>query len=162
MARSPSGTWRIRPVRCRWIWAAADADFAVGCTYKYLNGGPGSPAFIWVSPRHQDRFWQPLSGWWGHDRPFDMAVDYQPAHGIRRFLCGTQPILSMSLVECGLDVALKADMTAVRAKSLALTDLFIRLVEERCAAHPLTLVTPREHAAPGQSRQFPSPRWLSP
>jgi kynureninase len=135
----------------------ADADFAVGCTYKYLNGGPGSPAFIWASPRHQDRFWQPLSGWWGHDRPFDMAVDYQPARGIRRYLCGTQPILSMSLVECGLDVALKADMAAVRAKSLALTDLLIRLVEERCSAHPLTLITPREHAARGSHASFRHP-----
>ena len=129
--------------------SGADADFAVGCTYKYLNGGPGAPAFIWVSPRHHDRFWQPLSGWWGHDRPFAMSADYEPASGIRRFLCGTQPIVSLALVECGLDVALKADMADVRAKSLALTDLFIRLVEERCAAHPLALVTPRDHARRG-------------
>jgi kynureninase len=129
--------------------SSADADFAVGCTYKYLNGGPGAPAFIWVSPRHQDRFWQPLSGWWGHDTPFAMSADYQPAQGIRRFLCGTQPIVSLALVECGLDIALKADMQAVRAKSLALTDLFIQLIEERCGAHPLTLVTPRDHARRG-------------
>lgn len=135
----------------------ADADFAVGCTYKYLNGGPGSPAFIWVSPRHQGRFWQPLSGWWGHNRPFDMAVDYTPDRGIRRFLCGTQPMLSMSLVECGLDVALKADMAAVRAKSLVLTDLFIELVEARCASHPLTLITPRDHAVRGSHVSFLHP-----
>jgi kynureninase len=133
------------------------ADFAVGCTYKYLNGGPGSPAFIWVAPRHQDRFWQPLSGWWGHQRPFDMAGEYEPAHGIRRFLCGTQPILSMSLVECGLDVFLKADMAALRAKSLALTDLFIELVEERCGHHPLTLITPRDHARRGSHASFLHP-----
>jgi len=136
---------------------AAEADFAVGCTYKYLNGGPGSPAFIWVSRHHQDRFWQPLSGWWGHQRPFDMAVDYQPASGIRRFLCGTQPIVSMSLIECGLDVALEADMDAVRAKSLALTDLFIALVEERCKGHPLTLVTPRDHDQRGSHASFRHP-----
>lgn len=135
----------------------ADADFAVGCTYKYLNGGPGSPAFIWVSPRHQDRFWQPLSGWWGHDKPFAMAVDYRPAQGIRRFLCGTQPVLSLSVVECGLDIALEADMMAVRAKSLALSDLFIRLVEERCASHPLALITPRAHAARGSHVSFRHP-----
>ncbi|WP_024300915.1 kynureninase [Pseudogulbenkiania sp. MAI-1] len=135
----------------------AEADFAVGCTYKYLNGGPGSPAFIWVAARHQDRFWQPLSGWWGHQQPFAMATDYQPASGIRRFLCGTQPIVSMSLVECGLDVALQADMTAVRAKSLALTDLFIELVEQRCADHPLTLVTPREHPRRGSHVSFRHP-----
>ncbi|EEG06785.1 kynureninase [Pseudogulbenkiania ferrooxidans] len=136
----------------------AEADFAVGCTYKYLNGGPGSPAFIWVAARHQDRFWQPLSGWWGHQRPFAMATDYQPASGIRRFLCGTQPIVSMSLIECGLDVALQADMTAVRDKSLALTDLFIELVEQRCADHPLTLVTPREHARRGSHVSFSHPQ----
>ena len=82
-------------------------------------------------------------------RPFAMTADYQPARGIRRFLCGTQPVLSMALVECGLDVALQADMADVRAKSLALTDLFIHLVETRCAAHPLTLITPRDHAARG-------------
>lgn len=127
----------------------ADADFAVGCTYKYLNGGPGSPAFIWVAPRHIPDFWQPLSGWWGHQRPFDMTVAYEPAGGIRRYLCGTQPIVSLAMVECGLDVAREADMAEVRKKSLALGDLFIALVEERCAGHPLTLVTPRDHAQRG-------------
>ncbi|MCZ8409801.1 kynureninase [Achromobacter dolens] len=127
----------------------ADADYAVGCTYKYLNGGPGSPAFIWVAPRHIPDFWQPLSGWWGHQRPFDMTVAYEPAGGIRRYLCGTQPIVSLAMVECGLDVARDADMAEVRRKSLALGDLFIALVEERCASHPLTLVTPRDHAERG-------------
>ncbi|MBV7483090.1 kynureninase [Bordetella sp. BOR01] len=126
--------------------AGADADFAVGCTYKYLNAGPGAPAYIWVAPRHTADFWQPLSGWWGHQRPFDMAVAYEPAGGIRRYLCGTQPIVSLALVECGLDISLAADMNEVRKKSLALGDLFIDLVESRCAGHPLTLVTPREHA----------------
>ena len=137
---------------------AADADFAVGCTYKYLNGGPGAPAFIWVAPRHQDRFWQPLSGWWGHARPFEMGSDYQPAGGIRRFLCGTQPIVSLALLECGLDVALQADMDAVRRKSLALTDLFIALVEQRCGEHPLTLITPREHAQRGSHVSYRHPQ----
>ncbi|HYG44734.1 MAG TPA: kynureninase [Bordetella sp.] len=127
----------------------ADADFAVGCTYKYLNAGPGAPAYIWVAPRHTANFWQPLSGWWGHQRPFDMAVAYEPAGGIRRYLCGTQPIVSLALVECGLDISLAADMSQVRQKSLALGDLFIDLVESRCAGHPLTLVTPREHARRG-------------
>lgn len=127
----------------------ADADYAVGCTYKYLNGGPGSPAFIWVAPRHIPDFWQPLSGWWGHQRPFDMTVAYEPAGGIRRYLCGTQPIVSLAMVECGLDVTREADMAEVRKKSLALADLFIALIEERCAGHPLTLVTPRDHAERG-------------
>lgn len=127
----------------------ADADFAVGCTYKYLNGGPGSPAFIWVSPKHVDAAAQPLSGWWGHRAPFAMTPEYVPAAGIRKFLVGTQPIISMATMEIGIDIALRADSRMLRAKSLALTDLFIRLVDERLARHPLELVTPREQARRG-------------
>jgi kynureninase len=127
----------------------ADADFAIGCGYKYLNGGPGAPAFVWVHPRHLDRFEQPLAGWWGHAAPFEFTPEYRPASGIARYLCGTQPILSMAALECGLDTVLATQplggMAALRAKSLALTDLFIRLVEERCAGHGLGLATPREH-----------------
>ncbi len=121
-----------------------DADFAVGCTYKYLNGGPGAPAFAWAAPRHQERFQHPLSGWWSHAAPFAMMPTYQPTAGIRRALCGTQPIVSLAMVECGLDVFAQTDMQAIRAKSLALTDLFIRHVEQRCRNHPLTLVTRRD------------------
>jgi kynureninase len=135
----------------------AGADFAVGCTYKYLNGGPGAPGFIWVARRHQDRSWQPLSGWWSHEQPFAMSPDYRPAGGIRRFLCGTQPVLSLALVECGLDLALRADMAEVRRKSLALADLFIELVEQRLPGHPLTLVTPRDHAQRGSHVSYRHP-----
>ena len=128
----------------------AGADFSVGCGYKYLNGGPGAPAFVWVHPRHADRFWQPLSGWWGHAAPFAFTPGYQPAPGITRYLCGTQPIISLSALQCGLDVFTAAQslggMAALRTKSLALTDLFIQLVEERCAGHGLGLATPRDHA----------------
>ncbi|MDB5885498.1 MAG: Kynureninase [Polaromonas sp.] len=132
---------------------SAKTDFAVGCGYKYLNGGPGAPAFVWVSPRHADRFWQPLSGWWGHAAPFAFTPDYQPAPGITRYLCGTQPILSLAALDCGLDTVLAAQplggMAALRAKSLALSDLFIELVEARCAGHGLGLATPRPHAQRG-------------
>jgi kynureninase len=128
---------------------AAGADLAVGCTYKYLNGGPGAPAFIWVPERHQAAFSQPLSGWWGHARPFAMTPDFEPVDGIGRALCGTQPIVSLALVECGLEIFERAGMDAIRAKSLALTDLFIALMEERCAGHRLELATPREHARRG-------------
>jgi kynureninase len=132
---------------------AAKADFAVGCGYKYLNGGPGAPAFVWVNPQHADRFWQPLAGWWGHAAPFAFTPDYQPAPGITRYLCGTQPIISLAALDCGVDTLLAAEplggMAALRAKSLALTDLFIALVEERCAGHGLGLATPRDHAQRG-------------
>ena len=131
----------------------AQADFAVGCGYKYLNGGPGAPAFVWVHPRHANRFWQPLAGWWGHATPFTFDAEYQPAPGIKRYLCGTQPIISMAALECGLDTLLAAEplggMAALRAKSLALTDLFIELVETRCAGHGLMLATPRDHGQRG-------------
>ena len=131
----------------------AGADFAIGCGYKYLNGGPGAPAFVWAHPRHAERFWQPLSGWWGHAAPFAFTPGYRPAPGISRYLCGTQPILSMVALESGIDTVLAAGahggMQALRAKSLALTDLFIALVEERCAGHGLSLVTPRAHAQRG-------------
>jgi kynureninase len=136
---------------------ADGADLAVGCTYKYLNGGPGAPAFIWVPKKHQERFQQPLSGWWGHANPFAMAPDFKPADGIARALCGTQPVVSLALVECGLAVHRQTSMAAIRAKSLALTDLFIELVEARCAAHPLGLVTPREHAQRGSHVSFTHP-----
>jgi kynureninase len=131
----------------------AKADFAVGCGYKYLNGGPGAPAFVWVNPQHTDRCWQPLAGWWGHNAPFAFTPDYQPAAGITRYQCGTQPMISLAALDCGVDAFLAAEalggMAALRAKSLALTDLFIRLVEERCAGHGLGLATPREHAQRG-------------
>ncbi|MDH4450377.1 MAG: kynureninase [Rhodoferax sp.] len=132
---------------------ASGADFSVGCGYKYLNGGPGAPAFVWVHPQHAERFWQPLAGWWGHAAPFAFTPDYQPAPGITRYLCGTQPIVSMSLLSCGLEGFEAAEklggMAALRAKSLALTDLFIQLVEERCQGYGLGLATPREHTQRG-------------
>ena len=133
---------------------AANADFAVGCGYKDLNGGPGAPAFVWVNPKHAARdVWQPLAGWWGHSAPFAFTPDYKPAAGINRYLCGTQPILNMTALECGLDTVLAAEpfggMAALRKKSLALSDLFISLVKDRCAGHGLGLATPREHERRG-------------
>jgi kynureninase len=134
----------------------SEADFAIGCGYKYLNGGPGAPAFVWVHARHASRFEQPLSGWFGHAAPFEFTPHYRPAPGVTRYLCGTQPIIALSALECGLDTVLAAEpfdgdrgsMAALRAKSLALTDAFIALVEERCPGR-FTLVTPREHAQRG-------------
>lgn len=135
----------------------ANADFAVGCTYKYLNGGPGAPAFIWVPQRHQAAFAHPLTGWWSHAAPFAMSHGFTAVDGIGRALCGTQPVLSLALVECGLEVFEATTMAAIREKSLALTDLFIDLVESTCAHHPLGLVTPREHARRGSQASFTHP-----
>ena len=135
----------------------AQADFAVGCTYKYLNGGPGAPAFIWVAARHQPAFSHPLSGWWGHAKPFEMAPSFVGTLGIRRALCGTQPIVSLAMVESGLAIFSKTSMGAIRAKSLALTELFIQLVESRCANQSLELVTPRDQARRGSHVSFTHP-----
>lgn len=139
------------------------ADFAVGCGYKYLNGGPGAPAFAWAHPRHTGRMdreaWrQPLSGWMGHAVPFELTPHYQPGAGISRFLCGTPPMLSLAALECGVDTVLAADdhggLAEVRRKSLALTALFIELVESRCAGHGLALVTPRNPEERGSQVSF--------
>ena len=136
----------------------ADADFAVGCGYKYLNGGPGAPAFLWVHPRHLERMeredlWQPLSGWFGHAAPFDFSPHYRPASGIARFACGTPPVLGLTALESGVDTLLAAEplggMAALRRKSLALTSLFITLVEAHCAGHGLTVITPRTEGERG-------------
>ncbi|QUM73501.1 kynureninase [Sphingopyxis granuli] len=132
----------------------AGVDFAVGCTYKYLNGGPGSPAFLFAARRHQGQALQPVTGWWGHAAPFAFEPGYRPQQGIRQYLIGTQQILSMALAEVGLDIHLSADMGAIRAKSIALTDLFIRLVEQRCAGHDFTLASPRTAEARGSQVSF--------
>lgn len=125
------------------------SDFAVGCSYKYLNAGPGAPAFIHVAKRHHDALRQPLTGWWSHAEPFAFSPDYERASGIKAMLTGTQPILSMRAVAAALDALEGVDLDAVRAKSEALTDLFIALVEERCPGHGLECVTPRDAAARG-------------
>ncbi len=134
---------------------AADADFAVGCGYKYLNGGPGAPAFLWVAARHQEVFAQPLSGWLGHEAPFDFDPTYRPAPGISRYLCGTPPVLSMTALDCGVESVLAADLQALRQKSMRLTDLFIELVEARVgSASGLTLASPRNALERGSQVSF--------
>ena len=133
---------------------ACGADFAVGCTYKYLNGGPGSPAFLFAAARHHDDACQPLSGWWGHAAPFDFDKRFEPAGDIRRFLTGTQPIISMALAEQGLEIAARADIEQVRTKSLRLTDLFIHLIETHCANHGFHLTSPRNAADRGSQVAF--------
>jgi kynureninase len=136
---------------------AANADLAVGCGYKYLNGGPGAPAYLYVAERLQGELTQPLSGWMGHAAPFDFVDDYRPAVGIERFLSGTPPILSMLALECGVDVFAGVDLGLVEAKAQRLVDLFIARVEDRCAGHGLTPVTPRDPTRRGSQASFAHP-----
>ena len=132
---------------------ADGADFAVGCGYKYLNGGPGAPAFAWVRPGLVDRFRQPLSGWLGHAAPFAFTPGYEPAPGIARYLCGTPPVLAMAALECGVDTVLAAQplggMAALRDKSVALTEAFAALVAQACQGFGLVLASPTTAAQRG-------------
>lgn len=125
------------------------ADFAVGCTYKYLNGGPGAPAFVFAAARHHRAAWQPLTGWQGHVDPFAFTVNYQPAPGIERFRAGTPPLLSYAPLEASMDIWQRVDLDVLRGKSAAMTGLFIDLVESECAGHGVEIVSPRDSAARG-------------
>jgi kynureninase len=130
------------------------ADLAIGCGYKYLNGGPGAPAFLFVADRHQAALHSPLTGWMGHAAPFDFGDDYAAGQGMNRFLCGTPPVIGMAALETGIDLFLEADRPALFGKSRALGTLFIDLVEARCAGHGLTLATPRDPEARGSHVSF--------
>ena len=127
----------------------AGADFAIGCGYKYLNGGPGAPAFIFVAGAHQDSVKPPLSGWMGHEAPFAFDVDYRPAPGIERQLCGTPSVLGMAALEVGVEILTRADLGALRKKSQRMGDLFLDLVEVRCGGLGLHIACPRNAAARG-------------
>ncbi|MEP9364649.1 kynureninase [Nocardioides sp. CN2-186] len=127
----------------------AEVDFAVGCSYKYLNGGPGAPSFIYVAARHHEAAAPPLTGWHGHVDPFSFTPGYEPAPGISRFRIGTPPMISLAALESTLLMWQEIDLDQVRAKSLALTDLFIDLVETRLGAWVSEVVVPRDHAARG-------------
>ena len=118
------------------------ADLAVGCGYKYLNGGPGAPGYLFVAGRHIPALKQPLTGWFGHASPFSMSDDYIPDPGIKKTLCGTTPVLGASALEVGVNISLSADMNLVREKSMKMGDLFIRLVEERCRDMGFSIASP--------------------
>ncbi len=126
-----------------------DVDFAVGCTYKYLNGGPGAPAFGFVHPRWHDVAEPPLTGWLGHAAPFALEQEYRPATGASRLRVGTPPVLSLAALDAALDVFDDVDMQVVRAKSLALTDLFIEAVQAQLGSFGVQVVVPREHQRRG-------------
>ena len=135
--------------------AAAGADFAVGCTYKYLNGGPGAPAFIYVAPKHLETAQPALSGWMGHAAPFAFELDYRPGSGIDRMRCGTPPVIALAALEAALDAWDAVDMADVRARSIELCDLFISEVEKRCP--DLVLNSPRDGNKRGSQVSFRHP-----
>lgn len=133
------------------------AELAVGCGYKYLNGGPGAPAFLYVAEHLQERLVSPLRGWMGHAAPFAFTDDYVPAPGIARFLAGTPPILSLAALESGIATFDGVAMDTVWAKSVALFDAFLALVEQRCAGHDLDCISPREPERRGSHISFRHP-----
>lgn len=135
--------------------AGCGADFAVGCTYKYLNSGPGGPAFIYVAPRHQDRAVPALSGWLGHAAPFAFDLDYRPGAGVERMRVGTPPVLQLAALEASLDIWDTVDMAALRARSIALCDAFIAGVEASCP--DLVLASPRDGQRRGSQVSFRHP-----
>ncbi|MGN6497652.1 MAG: kynureninase [Tsuneonella sp.] len=131
----------------------AQADFAVGCGYKYLNGGPGAPAYLFAAARHHAAT-PVLSGWFGHAAPFEFTDAYRPAPGIERFLCGTPPVLGLTALEVGVDLMLEADMAQVRAKSLSLADLLMRAMAPLCAEFGFALASPQDPAERGSQLSY--------
>ena len=140
---------------------ACRADFAVGCGYKYLNGGPGAPAFVFVAERHLAGLQQPLQGWHGHAQPFAFTQDYEPHAGIDRMLVGTAPQLSLIALEEALSVFEDVDMQALRAKGSALGDCFIRLVDQELAGRGFGLASPRDAATRGSQVSLTHPQGYS-
>ena len=136
---------------------ADGCELAVGCGYKYLNGGPGAPAYLYVAKHLQAQVQQPLSGWFGHAAPFEFDAQYRPAPGIERLMVGTPSIIATAALECGVDVLLETDLLALREKSLALGDLFLDLVEQECGQFNFQLATPRAPHKRGSQLAFHHP-----
>jgi kynureninase len=134
----------------------AGADFAVGCGYKFLNGGPGAPAYLFAAERHHSAA-PILSGWFGHASPFNFEEDYRPANGIERFLCGTPPVLGLVALECGVDLLCRADMAQIRRKSMSLGQLFVGRMEERCVEFGFRLISPSDPKMRGSQISYAHP-----
>ncbi|MHB8527981.1 MAG: kynureninase [Caulobacteraceae bacterium] len=137
--------------------SACEVDLAVGCGYKYLNGGPGAPAFLFVADRLQGELDSPLTGWMGHAQPFDFEDGYRAAPGIGRFLCGTPPVLSLLALEAGIDLMAEADLRLIEEKSARLWDLFAARMDARCGDFGFTLLAPRDPARRGSHIAFRHP-----
>jgi kynureninase len=134
-----------------------EVDFAVGCGYKFLNGGPGAPAYLFVAERHQNSGWPILSGWLGHRDPFGFSDQYAPAEDINRFQCGTPSVIATSILECGVDLFASTDMVALRDKAIALSSVFIDLMDARCMQFGIELVSSRNAADRGGHVSFSHP-----
>ncbi len=137
------------------------ADMAVGCTYKYLNAGPGAPAFLYVAERHHEEAQNPISGWFGHKDPFAFCTDYEPSDNIRQFLAGTPPIVSLAALECSLDVWESVNLTSLRAKSMKMSDLFIEMIEALDPEYGFELASPRRADKRGSQVSFRHPDGLA-
>jgi kynureninase len=140
--------------------AGCGADLALGCGYKFLNGGPGAPAYVFVSRRLHGTMQSPLWGWMGHARTFDFAPEYEPAGGVGSFLAGTPSILGMAALEAALDVWEDIDIRQVRERSVALTEAFIALVDERCEGLGVELISPRPARLRGSQVSLRHPQAL--
>ena len=136
--------------------AAWEADLAVGCGYKFLNGGPGAPAFLYVASRLQAAMQTPLPGWFGHRAPFDFSATYEGADGLAKFACGTAPVLGLAALESGVDLWLDVDPDAVFSKAAALFAMFAEMAALRCPE--LTLITPVQPGARGSHISFAHPQ----
>jgi len=129
-------------------------DFAVGCTYKHLNGGPGAPGFLYVHKSLIEKVSQPLTGWMGHIQPFEFVVNYQPANDICKYICGTPPIIAYKAIESGLTVFEQVSMNVVREKSIKLSEMFIQLMQQECIKFGFELFSPRNAEQRGSQVSF--------
>jgi kynureninase len=129
-------------------------DFAVGCTYKHLNGGPGSPGFLFVHSSLIEKVSQPLTGWLGHIKPFNFEVEYQPANDINKFICGTPPIIAYKAIESGLEIFKDLSIIEIREKSIKLSEMFIQLMQQECTEFGFTLFSPKNSQQRGSQISF--------
>ena len=156
--RTSSGTSRTPPARCRSTCNANGVELAVGCTYKYLNGGPGAPAYLYVAQERQAQLRSPIWGWFGQRDQFAMERDYDPVDGIGRFQAGTPPILALAAVEEGVKLTAEAGIAAIRAKSVSLTELIVALHDAWLAPLGFGLGSPRDPARRGSHVSSPTRR----
>ena len=132
-------------------------DFAVGCTYKHLNGGPGSPGFLYVNKSHIKKAYQPLTGWMGHNKPFNFHIKYKPANNIGKYICGTPSIVAYKTIEGGLKIFENLSINEIRKKSIQLSDILIKLMEQECSKYGFKVFSPIDFRKRGSQVSFTHP-----